>query len=222
VSSTIAKPRLRLVETVAPPRAPERVAARWSDATLLSGLERRDAKASLAFYDRARPIVDRTLSRLLGARDPDYEDLAQAALYELVGTIGRFRGECPLDAWLSIVTARVVYRQIRRRRLERRVFAPAALDEAASDATEVPVPFASRQAVERIRSHLVRMDAKRAWAFLLHDVYGYSLEQIGQIMGTSVSAAQSRLVRGRREVHERIRVDPALTHFLDDLAEDAP
>jgi RNA polymerase sigma-70 factor (ECF subfamily) len=222
VSSTIAKPRLRLVEPLASRRAAESAAPRLSEEALLSGLVRREARASVAFYDRARPIIDRTLCRLLGARDPDYEDLAQAALYELVGTIGCFRGECPLDAWLSIVTARVVYRQIRRRRLERRVFAPDALEDAAADASEVPVPFASRQAVERIRSHLVRMDAKRAWAFLLHDVYGYSLEQIGQIMGTSVSAAQSRLVRGRREVHERVRVDPTLAHFLDDLAEDAP
>lgn len=222
VSSSLGKPRLRLVEPVAASRALESPAPRLSDSALLGGLQRRDSRASLAFYERARPIVDRTLCRLLGARDPEYEDLAQAALYELVGTIGRFRGECPLDAWLSIVTARVVYRQIRRRRLERRVFAPGALEEAASDAAEAPVPFASRQAVERIRSHLVRMDAKRAWAFLLHDVYGYSLEQIGEIMGTSLSAAQSRLIRGRREVHERVRVDPALAHFLDDLAEDAP
>jgi DNA-directed RNA polymerase specialized sigma24 family protein len=54
---------------------------------------------------------------------------------------------------------------------------------------------------------------------LFHDVYGYDLEQVGEIMGSSVSATQSRLVRGRREVHERIRKDPRLVHFLDDLSE---
>jgi RNA polymerase sigma-70 factor (ECF subfamily) len=193
-----------------------------SDAALITELERRDTKASLAFYERVRPIVDRTLCRLLGARDPEYEDLVQAALYEIVDTIGRFRGEGPLEAWLSIVTARVAYRQIRRRRLERRVFAQRELEETAAALASAPAPFASRQAVERIRAHLARMDTKRAWTFLLHDVYGYALAEISEIMGASVSASQSRLVRGRREVHDRIRVDPGLTQFFDDLAEEAP
>lgn len=74
----------------------------------MAGLEARDRTASAAFHDRARPIIGRTLTRLLGLRDPDYEDLAQVALYELVDTISRFRDECPLDAWLSLITARVV------------------------------------------------------------------------------------------------------------------
>jgi RNA polymerase sigma-70 factor (ECF subfamily) len=156
------------------------------------------------------------LCRLVGSKDADYEDIAQAALYELVSTAGRFRAECPLDAWFSIVSARVAYRHIRRRRLERRFFEQP-LEEPLQSVS--PVAFASRQAIDQIRAHLGRMDPKRAWAFLLHDVYGYDLEQIREIMGSSASAAQSRLVRGRREVHERIRKDPALAGFLDDLTE---
>jgi RNA polymerase sigma-70 factor (ECF subfamily) len=210
-----AQPRLRLVT---PPLdfRPEDGGALGSDATLLARLERRDPAASATFYDRARPIIDRTLCRLVGPRDADYEDMAQAALYELVSTAGRFRGECPLDAWFSIVSARVAYRHIRRRRLERRFFEQPAEEPLQSVS---PVAFASRQAVVQVRYHLGRMDRKRAWAFLLHEVYGYDLEQIGAIMGSSVSAAQSRLVRGRRELHERIRKDPTLAGFLDDLSE---
>jgi RNA polymerase sigma-70 factor (ECF subfamily) len=169
-----------------------------------------------------RPTIERTLSRLLGARDPEYEDVAQIALYELVVTSSRFRGECPLDAWVSLVTARVAYREIRRRRLERRIFAEVSPDELSSRLFSVPAPFAQRQAVERIRTHLGRMDAKRAWTFMLHDVHGYELKQIGEIMHTSVSAAQSRLVRGRRELHERIRNDPSLADVLEDLSGEAP
>jgi hypothetical protein len=75
------------------------------DSALLAGLKARDTSLSNAFYKRVRPTVDRTLTRLLGTRDKDYEDVAQLALFELVATIDRFRGECPLDAWISIVTA---------------------------------------------------------------------------------------------------------------------
>jgi RNA polymerase sigma-70 factor, ECF subfamily len=189
------------------------------DSALLAGLKARDASLSAAFYDRVRPIVDRTLGRLLGSRDNDYEDVAQRALFELVDTIDRFRGECPLDAWISIVTARAAYRVIRRRKVERRLF----VDLQAADAPVVTRSHsgtvAARQAIERIRGELERMDANRAWTFLLHDVYGYDLKEVGQITGVSLSAAQSRLVRGRREIHERIRTDPALSRFLQQSPE---
>src|SRR6188508_3336385 len=134
---------LRLLAPVSEPSC----APVLDDHALLTGLERREPAAAAAFYDRARPIVDRTLSRLLGRRDPDYEDVAQAALYELIQTLKKFRHECPLDAWLAIVTARVSYRQIRRRRLERRFFAATPADTLPFDPSALPVPFATRQAV---------------------------------------------------------------------------
>ena len=209
-----ARPPLMLVPEVPGPGGVRPEPPAHDDSALLAGLKARDASLSSAFYDRVRPIVDRTLGRLLGSRDNDYEDVSQRALFELVDTIDRFRGECPLDAWISIVTARTAFRVIRRRKIERRLF----VDVLAADAPAVTrshgSAVAARQAIERIRVELERMDANRAWTFLLHDVYGYDLKEVGQITGVSLSAAQSRLVRGRREIHERIRTDPALSRFL--------
>ena len=190
------------------------------DSALLAGLKARDASLSAAFYDRVRPIVDRTLNRLLGSRDNEYEDVAQRALFELVDTIDRFRGECPLDAWISIVTARAAFRLIRRRKIERRLFVDLPAVDAPSSVRSHANAVAARQAIERIRVELSRMDSNRAWTFLLHDVYGYDLKEVGQITGVSLSAAQSRLVRGRREIHERIRSDAALSRFLQQSPED--
>jgi RNA polymerase sigma-70 factor, ECF subfamily len=185
------------------------------DTALLARLKAHDPSISSALYERVRPIIDRTLTRLLGPRDADYEDLVQVALLEVVTTIERFRGECPLDAWLSILTARVIYRHLRRRKLERRIFSEVPLDELPV-ASGIGGGLASREAVERVRAHLADMDERRTWTFLLHDVYGYDLREIGQIMNVSLSAAQSRLVRGRRELHERVRQDPALASFFDE------
>ena len=155
---------------------------------------------------------------MLGKRDNDYEDVAQRALFELVDTIDRFRGECPLDAWVSIVTARTSYRAIRRRRIERRLFADAQPDDTPLTRSHGEA-VAARQAIERVRLELEQMNQDRAWTFLLHDVYGYDLKEVGQITGVSLAAAQSRLVRGRREIHERIRNDHALARFLHQYTE---
>jgi RNA polymerase sigma-70 factor, ECF subfamily len=203
------------------PRAPEseRPGPAVDDSALIAGLKARDSSLSTAVYQRLRPIVDRTLSRLLGARDADYEDVAQRALFELVDTIGRFRGECPLDAWISIVTARCAFRAIRRRRIERRLFVATAPEESDSVTRSHAGAVAARQAIERVRLELEQMDQNRAWTFLLHDVYGYDLREVSQITGASLSAAQSRLVRGRRELHERVRQDEALARFLRHLPE---
>lgn len=190
------------------------------DSTLLAGLKARDVSLSNAFYARARPIVDRTLMRLLGARDKDYEDTAQVALFELVSTIDRFRGDCPFDAWISIVTARSAFRVIRRRRLERRLFVDEEAQELPQTTRSHSGAVAARQALERVIAQLQGMNQDRVWTFLLHDVYGYDLKEVGQIVGASLAAAQSRLVRARREIHERVRRDPALARFLNLQGED--
>jgi hypothetical protein len=44
---------------------------------------------------------------------------------------------------------------------------------------------------------------------------------MASITGTSAAAAQSRLVRGRRELHERVAADPDLAGGLDALEDRA-
>jgi RNA polymerase sigma factor (sigma-70 family) len=189
----------------------------WADGVLLEGVRAGKRSMAVAFHDRLRPIVDRTLSRLLGGRDPDYDDLAQLALIELVLSVDRFRGDCPLDAWASLVTARVVYKHIRRRKAERKLFVidRAELPDVADRTT--PGQVSMRSAIRRVESHLREIDSRKAWTFVLHDVHGYDLKEVAEITGASRAATQSRLVRGRKELHERIACDPDLAAVLADL-----
>jgi RNA polymerase sigma-70 factor (ECF subfamily) len=189
------------------------------DSELLASVRAGDTSAAAAFHDRVRPQVDKTVRRLLGAADPDREDVAQTAMIELVMTIDRFRGDCSLDSWTSTITARVVYKHIRRRKSERRAFG--VLDPELLAAARSPVR-AGREAMlrnltRRVLVHLDTIDENKAWTFVLHDVCGYDLREIAEITGVGVAAAQSRLVRGRREIHERIAADPELADLLRGL-----
>src|SRR5689334_19579008 len=143
----------------------ERVAPAYDDSALIAAIKARDAGAARAFYDRVRPIVDRTLTPLLGKRDHEYEDVAQRILALIVETLDRFRGDCPFDAWISILSARCVYRTIRRRRLERQIVVDVTLEDTGPVVAGPAGAVAARQALERIRAELSRMDPTRAWAF---------------------------------------------------------
>lgn len=211
-------PLLRLVppllETQPRPLEPAR-----DDSELLASVRAGDASAAAAFHDRTRAVVSRTIGRLLDRQDSDAEDVAQLAFIELVKTIDRFRGDCPLDAWVSVVTARIVYKQIRRRRVERKLFGSVPVQALALTTSATQRELVFRDALRRVQRHLLRIDANRSWTFLLHDVHGYDLKEVASITGVSVAAAQSRLVRGRQEVHERVAADAELRGIVAELCQ---
>src|SRR5438874_8182655 len=88
------------------------------DDALVAAVRRGDRTIAAVFCQRIGPQVDRTLGRLLGRGDPDRDDVGQLALIELVKSIGRYRGDCSLDTWVQTVTSHMVFKHIRRRRLE--------------------------------------------------------------------------------------------------------
>ena len=187
------------------------------DEAILTAVRRGDATVAAGFYWRIKPVVERTVRRLFRRSDCDTDDLVQLAFVKIIESVPSYRGECPLDAWLSAVTANVVYKHIRRRRLERRIFETASdgLEAPASVAMAGPQQILMRDTVRRVADHLSAMRPDRSWAFVLHDVCGYSLDEVAHICGISAAAAQSRLVRGRRELHDRAAVDGALAEALD-------
>jgi RNA polymerase sigma-70 factor (ECF subfamily) len=205
-----AAPVLRLV-----PRDPDTLARpTLDDVELRAAMRRGDASAATALHDRVRQPIERALVRVLGARDCDHEELTQTTLIEFVRSIDRFRGECSLDTWVSRIAAHVAYKAIRRRKIERRVLETRADFDDALGPDDLDRNSIDRCAIARIRQHLASMDEAKAWTVVLHDVCGYDLREIAEITDVSVSAAQTRLSRGRRELHERLQADPELADEL--------
>jgi RNA polymerase sigma-70 factor, ECF subfamily len=181
------------------------------DAEILAALRDGDAKAATSLYRRTRPQVEATVRRLLGHGDPEHEDLVQTSMIAIVESIDRFRGESSLDTWVARVTANTVFKAIRRRGTDRRRTEQHAGDkEARAESVDgSPAQLESRDLVKRVRAVLSEMDPVKAYTILLHD-----LREIAGITDVSVAAAQSRLVRGRAELHERIERDPELAELL--------
>lgn len=203
------------------PTEPARPAVVLDDAELLAGMQRGDADSAAALYDRLRPRVESTVRRLLGRNDPDHDDCVQNTFVELVRSVDRYRGECSLEHWVARIAARVVYMQIRQRKLQRRYF------DGARDASGEPPERAepvdtsrrllARDLFARIRSMLGAIETDNTYTFMLHDVVGFDLREIAEITGVTVAAAQQRLIRGRRAVHAHLSTDdPGLRRELEE------
>ena len=189
---------------------------RDDDVALVAAVGRGDARAIASFYDRVRPIIDRKLKRLLGIHDADFDDMVQNSLIELMRSLDHYRGEGSLDGWVGVVSARVVFREIRERRSERRIFAAPPADGATEllDATDLEESSSARELLARVRTHLDACDPVKAWTYVLHDVLGHTLAEVAEITGASLPATQSRLFRGRLELEERIAADVELASRL--------
>jgi RNA polymerase sigma-70 factor (ECF subfamily) len=185
---------------------------------LVAALRQGDATVAAAFHDQVRPVVDRTILRILGRRDRDHDDIAQVVLVEIIRSIDRFRGECSLDGWVAMVAAHTVYKHLRRRKTEARIFAEAdGIAERPDGAIAQDRRSALRACMRRVRDHLDAITPQHAWAFLLHDVCGYDLQEIARITEVSIGAAQKRLSRGRSEILARLRQDADLINALSEM-----
>ena len=132
-------------------------------------MQRGDAHSAEALYDRLRPRVESTVRRLLGRGDPDHDDCVQNAFVELVRSVDGYRGECSLEHWVAQIAARVVYRQIRQRKLYRRHFDTPAETPDRAEPVDASRRLVARDLFARIRAMLGAIETDNTYTFMLHD-----------------------------------------------------
>ena len=183
---------------------------RPSDEELVRGVVEGDAAVCSSLYDRLIGTVERTLYRVLGERGSDHDDLVQSAFEQIIDTLqqGRYQGRCSLVGWASTLCTHLALNQIRRRRRERLVidrrqmFDDAVGQRAAN--TDLDHEADLKTKLERLRCCLAELPESRALPVVLHDLLGHDLREVAALLSVSESAAQSRLVRGRRQLRQRI------------------
>jgi RNA polymerase sigma-70 factor (ECF subfamily) len=145
---------------------------------------------------------------VFGRREHDHDDLVQAAFEQIVLTLSRrsYARACSLRTWASTIASHIAFNALRARRRERRVFDRDVdyTDPEPPVSPDVERTAGARAELHRVRALLSAMRPERAETVFLHDVIGHELSDIAVMMNVSVAAAQSRLVRGRRELRQRL------------------
>ena len=200
------RPRLRAVQGGGTPSD-----APISDEQLIAAVQRGDSRVADELYRRLASVVDRTLYKILGRREPDHDDIVQSAFEQVVLTLARqqFAGACSLETWAARVAGHVGLNALRSRRRERRWIdrstegsAPPEHHPLVRQDSEKALEARSR--LDQVRRHLAAMKPEQAETVFLHDALGHDLAEIAMMTGASVAATQSRLVRGRKELFKRI------------------
>ncbi|HEY2407642.1 MAG TPA: RNA polymerase sigma factor [Polyangiaceae bacterium] len=184
---------------------------RVSDEDIVRGLVACEEWAAEELYDRLHPVVDRALRRVLQTSAEDHDDLVQIVFERIVRTLTerRFAGACSLSTWATAISAHVGIDALRAKVRERGVVwedrSRAEEQAARISSGNLERQLEARAEIAELHAILARMDPAHAETVILHDVHGHELSEIALIMGVSIAAAQSRLVRGRKELLRRAR-----------------
>ena len=169
----------------------EAMAATVPPDRLLADRVRRDGdeEAFRTLYRRYTPGLYRFVLRLLGGNEFDAEDIVQQAWLKAVEGLGDFRWEASFRTWLHGIALNCC-RGLFRRKEPRWL----ALEEGPLLAGPMSQPHERMD----LEAALTRLPSGYRTVIVLHDVEGYTHEEIGQRLGISANTSKSQLSRGRR------------------------
>jgi RNA polymerase sigma-70 factor, ECF subfamily len=203
-------PTVRRLRAVQGDALPAEAVPVLTEEQIIAGLADGEHWAAEALYDRLESIVERTLRRVLQASNVDYDDLVQVTFERIVRTLveRRFSGACSLSTWASAIAGHVGIDALRARARERGLLANHCLAQAATLPTVSGAErqLEARSEIAQLQQILASMNPQQAETLMLHDALGHELSEIAVMTGVSVAAAQSRLVRGRKELLRRARM----------------
>ncbi len=151
----------------------------------------------LAFLEtvtQIRPRLHRYCSRMIGSV-LDGEDLVQDALFEAYRKLDQFDESRSLSPWLFRIAHNRCIDFLRRRGARDEAEANAAVPD--SIPATVPASLGIRPAIERL---VLMLPPKERACVLLKEVFDYSLEEIAELVGSTVGGVKAALNRGRTKL----------------------
>ena len=161
---------------------------------MLEAAARGDPAAVRALYDRFSRRVY-TIARRLAGDDALAKDIAQEAWIRILRALPGFRGDARLSSWvhrIAVNTALLGSRRERRQGMREDAFAsaPARPRAVTGQDERVLLRMQLEDALDDVPDGMRRV-------LVLHDVEGYTHEEIAAALGTTPSASRSQLTRAR-------------------------
>lgn len=165
---------------------------RHADRALVAGfLDSRSEAAFQALYRRYTPVLYGVVLRVLGGDTAETEEVLQDTWICVAEKLAGFRWESSLGTWLTAIAlnfARNRYRGRRRRN-----------EQDLAMVTELPGPPPIERVVDAIDMQRAVTSLAEGYreVVILHDVYGYTHDEIAEILGIAPGTSKSQLARAR-------------------------
>lgn len=166
---------------------------------LISRVRAGDPDAERQLYDANVDRVYRLAYRMTG--DPDRAaDCTQDTFIRVFSHLDGFRGEAALSTWITSIAISVIYNA--QRKVKRLRDRETDLDDAA------PEPAPAREADPDLKARLAEAveDLPEGYktVFVMHDVEGYTHQEIGTALGIQEGTSKAQLSRARAKLRHAL------------------
>ena len=178
------------------------------DQALIQRAVEGDERAMRQLWSLHAPRIDAVVRRLVG--DPDTaEDIAQEVWIQIFRALPSYRGESQFGTWAHRIAVNRTLNALRR---TRRI----AKSEADIEDDTVAVEHDSERALlaASIEEAANRLSPGARTVFMMHDVEGYTHEEIARELGITPGGSKSQLFKARAKLRR------LLAHVVDGLTPD--
>lgn len=166
------------------------------EVALLERVAAGDAAARRWFFDEHAPRVWRLLYRITGEYD-EAHDLTQETLLHGLRKLGTFERRGSVHGWLACIALNLARSEMRRRK--RREDTLRVVHMPAHD-----TPAADPLLQARVHAAVDELNEDERTVLLMHDLEGYTHEEIGVALGIATGSSRARLSRARARLRDRL------------------
>ncbi len=154
-----------------------------------------DPLAARTLYERYAPRVYAVVRRIAGD-DEVAADCAQEAWIRAFRALPAFRGDARFSTWIHRIAVNAALQSLRKMKGRSR------MEEELPEV--VPVAPTTRDVLlqDRLEEALDRVPEGMRRVLVLHDVEGYTHEEIGELLGINPGTSKSQLFKARAKMRE--------------------
>lgn len=187
----------------------ETVPNQYTNAEIVAGLVARESFAALALHAKFGSQINRLVWRMLGA-DAEHNDVVNDVFLNVLKEIGKLRSPDALEKWIVSIALNTVRKEIRSRR--RRY---------SWGFKEIPEKQYTKENQEDVRkaktviSVLDQMKVEHRIVLVLRFIEQYTLPEIAEATGRSLSTVNRQLAGGKRQFRKLASKDVILKNLID-------